>query len=343
MGAGCSTSQSISSGRPAHRGQQDEVPVNKPDGGSASSQGIEHTTAAPESPNDSLAEGTVQAEGDAEDRPSQVKKKKVKKEKAEKKVLQANSPEAVTLAARFEVMKKCFTALDLDGNGAIEIDEWKKYLVGAGVDQAVVDKHAEAVLKSMDTDNDGKITFLEFSTRCVRLSKEMSDTKFAQFMADLVNTCRLSAAQAGASGTFNSYGELIPVERVLESLTTETRVKKLRMCFSALDLDKSGYISLDELKSFLGNVKCVNDSGSIMAEAQTLMMKMDTDFDSQVSNQEFMAAMSRFKNTVTDEEFAKLVDGIFNIVSGKQIEDNVLRDAVDRDSTIRNIGATEGQ
>lgn len=43
-----------------------------------------------------------------------------------------------------------------------------------------------------------------------------------------------------------------------------------------------------------------------------------------------MCAMAEFKNTVPDDVFTKLVQGIFDACTGRMISSNVLRDALEK-------------
>lgn len=41
-----------------------------------------------------------------------------------------NASAAATNAARLRLLQKCFNALDMDGSGMVELEEWKRYLLG---------------------------------------------------------------------------------------------------------------------------------------------------------------------------------------------------------------------
>ncbi|KAG2450305.1 hypothetical protein HYH02_004812 [Chlamydomonas schloesseri] len=235
-----------------------------------------------------------------------------------------------------------------------------------GVPKDRVDAETKHIMTKMDTNGDNRIQLDEFVAALHDLTEHMGDAQFAELLAGVVNTARSTAVAAGVSGSRVSDGAKLSPAQVQASLAAETRIAKLRLCFAAMDADKSGFIDLDEFRAYVSKTGASDASGSpsspsssssssgsssggavapaatgggataaaggggVMAEAEALLAKMDGNGDKQVSEQEFMCAMAEFRHTVSDEAFGRLVEGIFSACAGRAIASNVLKEALEQ-------------
>ncbi|KAG2441133.1 hypothetical protein HXX76_003985 [Chlamydomonas incerta] len=207
----------------------------------------------------------------------------------------------------------------------------------------------------MDTNKDNRIQLDEFVAALHDLTQHMSDAQYSELLAGVVNTARATAAAAGVSGSRVSDGAKLSPAAVQANLAAEVRIAKLRLCVEAMDADKSGFIDLDEFRSYVSKTgtpeatgsgsgasasptssslgssgPAAGSGGGVLAEAGALLAKMDGNGDKQVSEQEFMCAMAEFRHTVSDEAFGRLVEGIFSACAGRAIASNVLREALEQ-------------
>ncbi|GMH22671.1 hypothetical protein Nepgr_024514 [Nepenthes gracilis] len=136
------------------------------------------------------------------------------------------------------------------------------------------------MFKSMDTDNSGTITFEELKAGLPKLGSKISESKVRQLM---------DAADVDGNGTID-YMEFITATMHMNRMEKEDH---LYTAFEYFDKDKSGHISMEELKQALkkhnmGDEKTIKE---IIAEA-------DTDRDGKINYDEFVAMMRKTSDLV---------------------------------------------
>ncbi|CAI9771782.1 unnamed protein product [Fraxinus pennsylvanica] len=131
------------------------------------------------------------------------------------------------------------------------------------------------MFKSMDTDNNGTITYEELKAGLPKLGTKLSESEVRQLM---------DAADVDGNGTID-YIEFITATMHMNRVDKEDHLFK---AFEYFDKDKSGYITVEELEHALKEYN--------MGDAKTIkeiIAEVDTDHDGKINYDEFVAMMRK--------------------------------------------------
>lgn len=131
------------------------------------------------------------------------------------------------------------------------------------------------MFKSMDTDNNGTITFEELKVGLPKLGTILSESEVRQIM---------EAADVDGNGTID-YLEFISATMHMNRMEREDHLFK---AFEYFDKDKSGYITNEELEHALIKYN-MGDEKSI----KEIIAEVDTDRDGRINYDEFVAMMRK--------------------------------------------------
>ncbi|BAU00608.1 hypothetical protein LR48_Vigan401s002600 [Vigna angularis] len=131
------------------------------------------------------------------------------------------------------------------------------------------------MFKSMDTDNNGIITFEELKTGLPKLGTKISESEVKQLM---------EAADVDGNGTID-YIEFITATMHMNRMEREDHLYK---AFEYFDKDRSGYITMEELESALKKYN-MGDEETI----KEIISEVDTDNDGRINYEEFVAMMRK--------------------------------------------------
>ncbi|KAJ6962319.1 calcium-dependent protein kinase 1-like [Populus alba x Populus x berolinensis] len=131
------------------------------------------------------------------------------------------------------------------------------------------------MFKSIDTDNNGTITFEELKAGLPKLGTKLSESEVRQLM---------EAADVDGNGTID-YIEFITATMHMNRMEREDHLYK---AFEYFDKDKSGYITMEELEQALMKYN-MGDSKTI----KEIIAEVDTDHDGRINYEEFVAMMRK--------------------------------------------------
>ncbi|KAI5595186.1 hypothetical protein BDE02_03G121200 [Populus trichocarpa] len=131
------------------------------------------------------------------------------------------------------------------------------------------------MFKSMDTDNNGTITFEELKAGLPKLGTKLSESEVRQLM---------EAADVDGNGTID-YIEFITATMHMNRMEREDHLYK---AFEYFDKDKSGYITMEELEQALVKYN-MGDTKTI----KEIIAEVDTDHDGRINYEEFVAMMRK--------------------------------------------------
>lgn len=222
-------------------------------------------------------------------------------------------------AARNAALNRCFDALDKDQSGYIDLKEFKQYLFKSGVTLLNVANGAQDLLAKMDVNKDNQVCRVEFVTMMEAITVDKSDDDLEAWVAEMIYT----ATSKTVTGFGNSLGEILG-----QMDLNPEQMAKLKLCFSALDKDGSGYVEMTELKLYLSQTG-VNLEDAQSEEVSTLMSKLDKNADGKVSEQEFYVTLATVRKAVlTDTKFNELVDNILKACNGRQVDKPALAEVL---------------
>ncbi|PIM98764.1 Ca2+/calmodulin-dependent protein kinase, EF-Hand protein superfamily [Handroanthus impetiginosus] len=136
-------------------------------------------------------------------------------------------------------------------------------------------KGLKEMFKSMDTDNNGTITFEELKAGLPKLGTKLSESEVRQLM---------EAADVDGNGTID-YIEFINATMHMNRVEREDHLYK---AFEYFDKDKSGYITVEELEHALKEHN-MGDEKTI----KEILAEVDTDHDGKINYDEFVAMMRK--------------------------------------------------
>ncbi|XP_077991641.1 uncharacterized protein LOC144445874 [Glandiceps talaboti] len=153
-------------------------------------------------------------------------------------------------------IKSIFNRFDVNGDGAITIDELKVGLRRNGIDYS--DQEVYLFMREVDLDGNGEIDFNEFTLFWIEKLRKQSEQK-KPGLFDVGTECKFP------------------------------KVSELKAQFAELDADGNGYITIDEIKLALVKRKgyCTD------LEVYKLMREADEDGDGQISFDEFVVMMAK--------------------------------------------------
>ncbi|ESW30539.1 hypothetical protein PHAVU_002G161200 [Phaseolus vulgaris] len=130
------------------------------------------------------------------------------------------------------------------------------------------------MFKSMDTDNNGTITFEELKAGLPKLGTKISESEVSQLM---------EAADVDGNGTID-YIEFITATMHMNRMEREDHLYK---AFEYFDKDRSGYITMEELESALKKYNMGDE------KIKEIIAEVDTDNDGRINYDEFVAMMRK--------------------------------------------------
>nr|ACG37185.1 calcium-dependent protein kinase, isoform AK1 [Zea mays] len=163
------------------------------------------------------------------------------------------------------------------------------------------------MFKTMDTDNDGIVSYEELKTGIAKLGSHLAESE-VQMLIEAVDTNGRGALD---------YGEFLAVSLHLQRMAND---EHLRRAFLFFDKDGNGFIEPEELREAL-----VDDGAADSMEevVNDILQEVDTDKDGKISYEEFVAMMK----TGTDWRKASrhYSRGRFNSLSMKLIKDGSVK------------------
>ncbi|KAK8453979.1 hypothetical protein SEVIR_5G375000v4 [Setaria viridis] len=162
------------------------------------------------------------------------------------------------------------------------------------------------MFKTMDTDNDGIVSYEELKTGIAKLGSHLAESE-VQMLIEAVDTNGRGALD---------YGEFLAVSLHLQRMADD---EHLRRAFLFFDKDGNGFIEPEELREAL-----VDDGAADSMEVvNDILQEVDTDKDGKISYDEFVAMMK----TGTDWRKASrhYSRGRFNSLSMKLIKDGSVK------------------
>jgi len=162
------------------------------------------------------------------------------------------------------------------------------------------------MFKTMDTDNDGIVSYEELKTGIAKLGSHLAELE-VQMLIEAVDTNGRGALD---------YGEFLAVSLHLQRMAND---EHLRRAFLFFDKDGNGFIEPEELREAL-----VDDGAADSMEVvNDILHEVDTDKDGKISYDEFVAMMK----TGTDWRKASrhYSRGRFNSLSIKLIKDGSVK------------------
>ncbi|OEL13406.1 Calcium-dependent protein kinase 13 [Dichanthelium oligosanthes] len=162
------------------------------------------------------------------------------------------------------------------------------------------------MFKTMDTDNDGIVSYEELKTGIAKLGSHLAESE-VQMLIEAVDTNGRGALD---------YGEFLAVSLHLQRMAND---EHLRRAFLFFDKDGNGFIEPEELREAL-----VDDGAADSMEVvNDILQEVDTDKDGKISYDEFVAMMK----TGTDWRKASrhYSRGRFNSLSMKLIKDGSVK------------------
>uniref|UniRef100_A0A6P6FZF7 non-specific serine/threonine protein kinase n=1 Tax=Ziziphus jujuba TaxID=326968 RepID=A0A6P6FZF7_ZIZJJ len=156
------------------------------------------------------------------------------------------------------------------------MNKLKKRALGVIAEHLSVEEVAgiKEAFQMMDNGNKGKINIEELRIGLHKLGQQIPDPDLQILM---------EAADVDRDGALN-YGEFVAVSVHLRKMANDEHLHK---AFSFFDLNQSGYIEIEELRSALNDEVDSNSEEVINA----IMQDVDTDKDGRISYEEFVAMM----------------------------------------------------
>jgi Ca2+-binding EF-hand superfamily protein len=238
-------------------------------------------------------------------------------------------------------IQQIFNTIDADGSGGVNIDELIRAF--GKMNLSVMTKDAEDLMKAIDSDGDGQISFCEFETF---MKTDLTSSKVNNFDAKIREKRReqqLSYSKDEALSCASSFGNKSdtvmqsaynnmangkPMPRARrtsfalghdtrrESMYAESEVRKIKQreqvrktltsrliqegglhkLFDAIDADKSGDLTVKELKRFLD----MKGMSIMHQDSRALLESMDTDMNGKIDKQEFEAYFSEDHTAMQD-------------------------------------------
>ncbi|PKA61492.1 Calcium-dependent protein kinase 3 [Apostasia shenzhenica] len=131
------------------------------------------------------------------------------------------------------------------------------------------------MFKSIDIDNSGTITFDELKDGLTKLGSKLSESEVRQLM---------EAADVDGNGTID-YVEFVTATMHMNRMERENRLYKAFLYF---DEDRSGYITMDELKHVLEQYNMVDEK-----IIKNIIDEVDIDHDGKINYDEFVTMMRK--------------------------------------------------
>ena len=189
--------------------------------------------------------------------------------------------ESTPTNAQAQQLLRTFEEFDADGSGYIDVSELQVALTKAG--KSVTEQECESILRQVDTNGDGQISFEEFSELFKRRTNVVPFNAAGFY----------SACQKVLTNVLSSTPFVAAPASQADAITAPAS-SALQAAFEEIDTDGSGYIDFDELFSALTNV-CEGKSCQYVSrqEVEAIFKLVDTNQDGQISYNEFTYIFAR--------------------------------------------------
>jgi Ca2+-binding EF-hand superfamily protein len=178
-------------------------------------------------------------------------------------------PAALDAAEERAIVARAFATFDVNGNGSLDPAEFKKLAVQIGANLS--DAEVAELMKAIDTDGDGVITFDEFYVWFVGRSADRS-----AIVDRLAKNVREYSKKRWRSKVYKDTA--LDPERA-----TAKRRNRARDLFDRFDADKNGHLDLVEL----GQLCAALGSPLSDAELRRVLECIDTDHNGTIEFEEF--------------------------------------------------------
>lgn len=180
-----------------------------------------------------------------------------------------------------QAMRVAFSMFDLDGDGQISVQEVQKTMISLGIKISL--KEVKQIVKRVDTDRDGSISFDEFRQAMVKYQTQSSSSPSSsspflrRSVADVTKgPCAAAAAAASPArvASTNTTGSTAATAAAVESTAPELglqmKQQELIEAFHIFDKDRDGFLNAHDLRSTmqqLGLVLTEDDIHAMMKSA----------------------------------------------------------------------------
>merc|ERR1712072_584207 len=138
---------------------------------------------------------------------------------------------------QLENFKQCFTAIDKDGSGNIDRDEFREFVQEVGMD--VTEQELTWMMNDLDADGNGTVDCEEF---IAAMKSKFNDVEGEEIIQNAFDVFDLDGSGA------LSYSEM---EEVLVHMGEKMSSDQIRRLIVAADTDASGDIDIDEFSNMV--------------------------------------------------------------------------------------------
>ncbi|KAH8072280.1 Ca2-binding protein [Aureococcus anophagefferens] len=229
-----------------------------------------------------------------------------------------------------EEIWEAFTAFDLDKNNFVGAAEIRHVLINIG--EQVTDEEVDEMIRMIDRDGDGQVSFAEFfemSVVAARNAKKQALDEFARDcnlkpesikkaykrfqatdkdksgMIDYTEFCEVLQVDPSPQGErlfqlfdYEKSGQIDVREFMiaLSNFTGAGKDDKLKFAFMIFDEDGNGVITKGELTRILRANHMAQADSEVARKADTIMQQADKDGDGVVTFDEFVIVSKKFPN-----------------------------------------------
>lgn len=185
-----------------------------------------------------------------------------------------------------QMLQEIFVSADSDGNGTLDVDEFRQCLQDA--DLGLNDELIDYLVVSVDTDADGLVSYTEFAPLCYELLTEV-------IAKELKETDEMD------EGMSDEVSNMAEAQNILVHGMSEEEVEELiQAVFQEVDTDGNGRLDPGEFVNALAMSKLnLNDD-----EAESLLSTVTTDEDGMVSLDEFRPIAFQILTEILADEIA---------------------------------------
>merc|ERR1719281_751363 len=185
-----------------------------------------------------------------------------------------------------QTLQEIFVAADSDGNGTLDVDEFRQCL--RDTDLGLNDELIDYLVVSVDTNADGLVSYTEFAPLCYELLTEV-------IAKELKETDEME------EGMSDEVSNMAEAQNILVHGMSQDEVEELiQTVFEEVDADGNGRLDPGEFVNALAMSK-LNLSDD---EAESLLSTVTTDEDGMVSLDEFRPIAFQILTEILAEEIA---------------------------------------
>ncbi|KAJ3090786.1 hypothetical protein HK102_002688 [Quaeritorhiza haematococci] len=195
------------------------------------------------------------------------------------------SKRTVINTAEEELYREAFSMFDKDGNGTIEKPELELAIQSMGLD--VSEDEIQKMIANVDADKSGAVDLEEFVAMMVALNPfhfgANSNRSLSLFQPYGQDKSHKSRRKSG--DTYRGNAEYIT--GILGKGGIGETEESLREAFSAMDVDRNGYISVADMRTVMEGLGQQSSSEELME----MIRDADADCDGQVGFDDFVKMM----------------------------------------------------